>query len=128
MNIHIFIKERGMERMDCKDNEIHEERIEQAREELLRAEDIEKECNLFRMLAEPSRMKIVLALTKGESCVYHLVGACGGTQSGMSHQLRVLKDNGIVKSRRAGQNMLYSLADEHIVKIVELAREHKDCK
>ena len=117
-----------MERMDCKDNEIHEERIEQAREELLRAEDIEKECNLFRMLAEPSRMKIVLALMKGESCVYHLVGACGGTQSGMSHQLRVLKDNGIVKSKRVGQNVLYSLADEHIVKIVELAREHKDCK
>ncbi len=113
---------------ECPESKIHSERLEKAKEELLRAEDIEKECNLFRMLAEPSRMKIVLALTKGESCVYHLVGVCGGTQSGMSHQLRVLKDNGIVKSRRVGQNMLYSLADEHIVKIVELAREHKDCK
>jgi len=113
---------------ECQERKIHEERMENAKKELLRVEDIEKVCNIFRMLAETSRMKIVLALTKGESCVYHLVGVCGGTQSGMSHQLRVLKDNGIVKARRDGQNMLYSLADEHIVKIVEFARAHKDCK
>jgi ArsR family transcriptional regulator len=116
-----------MNRLECKESAVHEKRIEQAKEELGSIEDIEKECNLFRMLAEPSRMKIVLALRQGESCVYHLVDACGGTQSAMSHQLRVLRDNGIVKARRSGQNMLYSLADEHIVKIVELAWAHKDC-
>ncbi|MBR2341404.1 MAG: helix-turn-helix transcriptional regulator [Clostridia bacterium] len=84
--------------------------------------------DVFRMLGEPSRLRIVLALMKGESCVYHLVEACGGTQSGISHQLRVLKDNKIVKARRAGQNVFYSIADEHIFKMVEVGIEHVDCE
>ena len=113
---------------DCKDNLEHEERSERAKKFLLQVEEMDKICNLFRLLSEKSRLKIVLALLEGESCVYHLVEACGGTQSGMSHQLRVLKDNGIVKSKRVGQNVLYSLSDGHIVKIVELAKEHKDCR
>lgn len=112
---------------DCQLHE-HEERCERAKERILAQGEMEKICNLFRLLGEPSRLKVVLALLEGESCVCHLVEACGGTQSGMSHQLRILKDNGVVKARRVGQKMLYSLADGHIVKIVELARAHKDCR
>ncbi|MBQ8884821.1 MAG: winged helix-turn-helix transcriptional regulator [Clostridia bacterium] len=90
-------------------------------------EGLERVCNMFRVLAEPSRMKIVLALKEGELCVYHIVEACGGTQSAVSHQLRVLKDNRVIKCRREGQNVLYSLADAHILKILEMSEEHMSC-
>ena len=79
-------------------------------------------------MLESSRLKIVLALMHGECCVYHLVEAVGGTQSGVSHQLRVLKDNKIVKSRRAGQSVFYSIADAHIMEMVEVAIAHTACK
>ena len=60
-------------------------------------------------------------------CVYHIAEATGGKQSAVSHQLRVLKDNKIVKSRRDGKNILYSVADEHVAKIIEMSKIHLHC-
>ena len=117
-----------MKRQDCKLEKEHEERVADALASMPREEVVLEMADIFRMLGEPSRLRIVLALTKGESCVYHLVEACGGTQSGVSHQLRVLKDNKIVKSRRAGQSVFYSIADEHIYKMLAIGIEHADCK
>lgn len=105
----------------------HERRAAQAKENALSVENVEKVSNLFRVLGEPSRLKIVLALGAGELCVYHILQACGGTQSGVSHQLRVLKDNGVLKCRRDGQNVLYSIADDHIRDVVGRAVEHLAC-
>ena len=85
-------------------------------------------CDVFRMLSEPSRLKIVLALLNGELCVYHILEAVGGTQSALSHQLRVLKDNRVVQARRVGQNIYYSLADEHVRQMVQLGLEHGECE
>ena len=117
-----------MKRQDCKLEKEHEERVADALASMPSEEVVLEMADIFRMLGEPSRLRIVLALTKGESCVYHLVEACGGTQSGVSHQLRVLKDNKIVKSRRAGQSVFYSIADEHIYKMLTIGMEHADCK
>ena len=117
-----------MKRQDCKLEKEHKERLADALASMPREEVVLEMADIFRMLSEPSRLRIVLALTKGESCVYHLVEACGGTQSGVSHQLRVLKDNKIVKSRRAGQSVFYSIADEHIYKMLAIGIEHADCK
>ena len=89
--------------------------------EAVRAERI---CDVFRMLSEPSRLKIVLTLLSGELCVYHILQAVGGTQSALSHQLRVLKDNRVVQARRVGQNIYYSLADEHVKQIIECGMDH----
>lgn len=73
-------------------------------------------------------MKIVLALMQGEMCVYHLSEVCeGSTLSGISHQLRILKDNGIVKARRLGKNIEYSISDHHVCEIVNLALKHLQC-
>ena len=91
-------------------------------------QEVEEVCLVFRMLAEPMRMKIVLALLEGEMCVYHLTEACGGTQSGTSHQLRILRDNRVVKAKRLGQSVEYSIADEHIRNIVEMGLAHLHCK
>ena len=91
-------------------------------------EKVEGVCTVFRMLAEPTRMKIVLALLNGDMCVYHLTERCGGTQSGISHQLRILRDNKIVKAKRLGQSVEYSLADAHVRNIVEMGLEHLHCE
>ena len=84
-------------------------------------------CDVFRMLSEPSRLKIVLTLLNGELCVYHILEAVGGTQSALSHQLRVLKDNRVVRARRVGQNIYYSLADDHVRQMVQLGLAHGEC-
>ena len=89
--------------------------------------DIERVASSFKSISEPCRLKILFALRQGELCVLHIVEAVGGTQSAVSHQLRLLKANGIVKSRREGQNILYSLADEHVVAVLELACAHLHC-
>ena len=117
-----------MEKENCGYKREHEEAVNRAKENMPDEENIERVCNTFRVIGEPSRMKIVLALLQGEMCVYHIVEACGGTQSAVSHQLRVLKDNRIIKSRRDGQNVLYSIADEHIVKIIEISEAHLNCR
>ena len=117
-----------MEKENCGYEREHEEAVKRAKERMPNEENIERVCNTFRVIGEPSRMKIVLALLQGEMGVYHIVEACGGTQSAVSHQLRVLKDNRIIKSRRDGQNVLYSIADEHIVKIIQISEEQLNCK
>lgn len=91
-------------------------------------EDVARVAEAFKALSEPCRLKILFALRQGELCVLHIVEAVGGTQSAVSHQLRLLKTNGIVKSRREGQNILYSLADEHVVAVLELACAHLKCE
>ena len=88
---------------------------------------IDRVCDVFRMLSEPSRLKIVYALLEVELCVQHILQAVGGTQSALSHQLRVLKDNRVLRARRDGQNIYYSLADEHIKQIVEMGLCHGEC-
>lgn len=117
-----------MNKEECTHGAEHEAAATRAKERVLSLEGLEEICNTFRMLGEPSRMKIVRALLEGELCVYHIVEACGGQQSAVSHQLRVLKDNKIVKSRREGQNILYSLADEHVREMVRIGEEHLCCK
>ena len=91
-------------------------------------DEVEEVCGIFRLLSEPTRIKIVLALLQGDMCVHHLTKACGGTQSAISHQLRILRDNKIVKAKRLGQSVEYSLADEHVQSIVEMGLAHLHCK
>lgn len=117
-----------MREKECIYEREHEIAVKKAKENLLRKEDMERICKIFHLLSEPSRMKIVLALQQGEMCVYHLTEVCQETTlSGISHQLRILKDNGIVKSKRLGKNIEYSIADEHVFEIVNLALAHLRC-
>lgn len=90
-------------------------------------DSVEKVSSMFSLLGEVNRMKIILALTEGELCVYHLTEITGGKQSATSQHLRKLKDNKLIKSRKEGNLVLYSLADEHVSKIVKAALEHKNC-
>ena len=115
----------------CRDSDLlgreHEASVARAINNMPGPESVEEMCASFRVIGEPSRMRILLALMEGEMCVYHIAEATGGKQSAVSHQLRVLKDNKIVKSRRDGKNILYSVADEHVAKIIEMSKIHLHC-
>lgn len=106
----------------------HGMRAEHAKKVMLEESMLEETCNIFKMLAEPSRLKIVMALLEGEMCVYHIVNAVEGKQSAVSHQLRILKDGGVIRARRNGQNVVYSIADEHIAQMVAIGVEHARCE
>lgn len=113
--------------MYCDREREHEAAVQRAREGILSGADVEKISKIFQMLSDPGRLKIVLALLNGEMCVYHLTEISGGSFSGVSHQLRVLRDNGVVRSKRMGKNVEYSIADTHVRKIVEMGVEHLKC-
>ncbi len=116
-----------MEKTYCGKERAHALTAQRAKEEVVSLSDIEKACGVFRVLADPTRLKILLALMKGEMCVYHIADVVGGTVSGVSHQLRILRENNIVKATRFGKNIEYSLADKHIEKMVEMGMEHLAC-
>lgn len=106
---------------------VHQVTAQRAKEGILSSSDAEKVSKIFQMLADPGRLKIVLSLMNGELCVYHLVEVCGGSQSGVSHQLRILRDNGIVRAKRMGKNIEYSIADAHVREIVAMGVAHLQC-
>ena len=113
--------------MECNHEEAHEYAAKRAAENMPKIEQIEQLSAQFKAISEPSRLKILLALREGEMCVYHIVEAVGGNQSAVSHQLRILRDNRIIKARRDGQNIVYSLADAHVLALLELALAHVGC-
>lgn len=112
-------------------NNCCEVKHEKIREMLKTSEDylenVKTVSNIFSLLGEVNRMKILLALLEGELCVYHICEITGGKQSATSQHLRKLKDCHIIKSRKDANQVLYSLADDHVVNIIKLALEHKEC-
>lgn len=112
----------------CDEEDLHEARLKEALEKMPSDGQIEEMGNRFKSISEPSRLKILLALAGGELCVDHIVEAVGGNQSAVSHQLKTLKAARIVKCRRSGKKILYSISDWHVMTIVELAKEHLNCE
>lgn len=117
-----------MEMIHCDHEKAHQAAAQRAKEEMLANLDLGKVCKIFQLLSDPGRLKIVLTLMQGEMCVYHITEVCEGSMSSISHQLRLLRDNGIVKARRMGKNMEYSIADEHVREIVEMGIAHLHCE
>lgn len=109
------------------DMHIHEERVSEAVKNMPSDEDTQVIAARFKAVSEPSRLKILFVLSCGELCVEHITQAVGGNQSAVSHQLKTLKDNKIVKARRNGKQVMYSLADEHIMTMISVAKEHLGC-
>lgn len=85
---------------------------------------LDKSVNIFKALGDNTRLKIVEALIEKDANVNSLVVMLGMTQSAISHQLKILKLNGIIKSERKGKEVYYSLDDSHIETIVRSVIEH----
>ncbi|MCR5517849.1 MAG: metalloregulator ArsR/SmtB family transcription factor [Lachnospiraceae bacterium] len=87
-------------------------------------EEIFRLGDVFKIFGDSTRLKLLLLLTEGEMCVLDITQKMNMNQSAVSHQLKILKLNKLVKSRRDGRQMIYSLADEHVYTIIEAGLEH----
>lgn len=81
-------------------------------------------AELFKIFGDSTRIKILYALLQSELCVYDIASLLDVTQSAVSHQLRVLKSSKLVKFRREGKTVYYSLADDHVIRILSQGMEH----
>lgn len=102
----------------------HQDAIRLAKKALSDEETIVSLAETFKILSDQTRLKIVLALTKRELCVLDLAAVLGITESAISHQLRLLKTLRLVKQRKEGKMVFYSLDDEHIEDLIRVAERH----
>lgn len=84
--------------------------------------DLFQLTGFFKILSDPTRVKILLLLSHQEACVSELASQLGTTPSAVSHQLSVLKSNNLVKKRRHGKQIYYALSDNHVRAIIEKGR------
>lgn len=87
-------------------------------------EEVYDLADLFKIFSDSTRIKILCILFESEMCVYDLSGILGMSKSAVSHQLRLLKQSKLVKHRREGKIIFYSLSDDHIRKIIDNGLEH----
>ena len=102
----------------------HEEVIKSVTREMPKEEDLYDLADFFKVFADTTRIKILYVLLKQEMCVCDIAQALEMTQSAISHQLRILKQMDLVKNRRDGKAIYYSLSDNHIVSILNQGMEH----
>ena len=103
---------------------IHEDTVNQIREKMPQEETLYDLAELFKVFGDSTRIKILWALDEAEMCVCDIAFLLNMTQSAISHQLRVLKQAELVKSRREGKIVFYSLEDEHIKQIFDQGLIH----
>lgn len=81
-------------------------------------------ADIFKALSDPSRLKIVLTLLNQEHCVCDIAVICNQTDSAVSHQLRILRTLKIVKNRREGKIIYYSIDDDHVTALINMSLDH----
>lgn len=103
---------------------IHQERIAAAQKQALPEADTLALANLFKAMADAHRLRLLWGLHHGEMCVCDLAVLAGSSESAVSHQLRLLRQMGLVRNRRQGQVLYYQLDDAHVHSLICLALEH----
>ena len=112
------------ESLCCDTEEIHEELLKIVDETMPGETELDSLAELFKVFGDPTRIRILFVLFETEVCVCDLARALNMTQSAVSHQLRILKQSRLVKNRREGKSMFYSLADDHVRTMIAQGREH----
>ena len=108
----------------CQEETVHEDAVESVRTQLPPDELLYDLAELFKIFGDSTRIKFLYALLERELCVCDIAKLMDVTQSAVSHQLRVLKSSKLVKFRRDGKTVYYSLADEHVIRILSQGMEH----
>ncbi|OOM14317.1 ArsR/SmtB family transcription factor [Clostridium saccharobutylicum] len=108
----------------CNCTMIHEDIIGKVRECIPQEETLYDLADLFKVLGDSTRIKVLCALFQAEMCVCDIAALLGMTQSAISHQLRVLKQARLVKYKREGKVVYYSLDDEHVKRIFDQGLIH----
>ena len=112
----------NIERCGC--NVVHEDVVELVEKKMPEDECLFDLAELFKVFGDTTRVKILFALFTAEMCVCDITALLGLTQSAVSHQLRVLKQARLVKTRREGKMVYYSLDDEHVKQIFDQGLAH----
>ena len=110
--------------LGCECDEIHSDRVEHSISLMPDVTTLYELSDFFKILGDSTRVSILFALDGGDLCVCDIAEALGMTKSAVSHQLKLLRQNGLVKYRKQGKNVFYSLADDHVKDIIEKAMEH----
>jgi ArsR family transcriptional regulator, lead/cadmium/zinc/bismuth-responsive transcriptional repressor len=108
----------------CQVRIIHLDRVRLARNDEPEPKTLERLSAIFKVLADPSRLRIALALRGGEMCVCDLAALLGVSESAVSHSLRRLRDLALVRPRRDAQCLYYSLDDHHVLELLDVGMSH----
>ena len=108
----------------CSTTLVHQEAVEKAAAHMPDSGKLEKTASYFRLLGDPTRVRILYVLEVSEMCVCDIAQMLRMTQSAISHQLAVLKKSKLVKYRREGKTVFYSLSDGHVRTIIDQGMEH----
>ena len=108
----------------CEEKTIHPEQVDSVVNDLPPDEMLFDLAELFKIFGDSTRIKILYVLFEAELCVCDIAAVLGMSQSAISHQLRTIKQARLVKNRREGKTIYYSLADDHVKTIIGMAIEH----
>lgn len=108
----------------CQWDHVHEDVVAQVRQVMEDTEVLYALSDFFKVMSDSTRMRIMAVLESRELCVCDIAQVLGMTKSAVSHQLKVLKDARLVKFRRDGKNVFYTLKDHHVKTILEMGIEH----
>jgi DNA-binding transcriptional ArsR family regulator len=125
----IFMVSRNKNDFDdevCKTVAIDEKEVTKIRKEMLSGESVEVISEIFKALGDQTRLRILHVLSKEDLCVCDLSRLLGMSLSAISHQLRVLRNLRLVKPRRQGKTVFYSLADDHVLSLLRVGVKHAE--
>jgi ArsR family transcriptional regulator len=108
----------------CDCNVVHKEAVDEALLRMPTDSVIEGVSSFFRIMGDPTRSRIICALLSGEMCVCDLANVLSMSKSSISHQLAKMRESGVVKCRREGKEVYYSLDDNHVSEIFETTITH----
>ena len=108
----------------CQITCVHDDVVKQVQKAMLPDDQLANLSELFKILGDGTRMRILHALSHNELCVCDLVNIIGMSQPAVSHQLRLLRTAKLVRYRKVGKNVFYSLADDHVTILLTTALEH----
>lgn len=108
----------------CESHCIHDDLLQKVNAQMPKEEELYDLAELFKVFGDSTRIRILFVLFEAEVCVCDLAEALQMTQSAVSHQLKILKQAKLVKNRREGKSMFYSLADQHVRAIIGQGLEH----
>ena len=108
----------------CDIRVVHLDRVARAKAEAIAENDMVRLALTYKIMGDPTRLKIIMALRGGEMCVCDIAAFLGLSESAVSHQLRRLRESSLVRSRRDGQILYYSLDDSHVLDLVTVGLHH----
>lgn len=108
----------------CAVRTVDADRVRAVRDAMPAEHDVAELADVFGLLSDPGRLRLLVALLEGEMCVCDLAAACGQSESAVSHALRLLRAHRVVQVRRAGRMAYYKLEDLHVRMLLDVALTH----